>query len=316
MESEIGLKHFVSVENLSNSQILKLIQNAEGFKNETRKILLDKPVYAANLFFENSTRTHTSFEMAERKLGIQVIPFDPSHSSVKKGETLYDTLLTLQALGVQLSVIRHTTNQYYEPLINLNEDQHLEMAIMNGGDGSGQHPSQSMLDLMTIYEEFGHFEGLKIAIVGDLTSSRVARSNMQALHQLGAELYFAGPDYWYDKQFDKFGKHVDLDDVIDQINVAMLLRVQHERHAGDENEDLFSATNYHEKYGLTNNRYQKMKKEAIIMHPGPINRDVELSSNLVEAERSRFFRQMQNGVFMRMAMIEAILRGNHLGGLK
>ena len=169
---------------------------------------------------------------------------------------------------------------------------------------------------MTIYEEFGHFDGLKIAIVGDITSSRVARSNMQALHHLGAELYFAGPDYWYDSQFDKYGKHVDLDDVIDQINVAMLLRVQHERHAGDENEDQFSAASYHEKYGLTNKRYHQMKKEAIIMHPGPINRDVEFSSNLVEAEKSRFFRQMQNGVFMRMAMIEAVLRGNHLGGLQ
>lgn len=311
----VVLKHFVSVEDLSNQQVLALIKNAEGFKNETRKLELTEPVYAANLFFENSTRTHTSFEMAERKLGIQVIPFDIEHCSISKGETLYDTLLTLNALGIKMSVIRHSQNEYYQSLTNPTKEQNLNMAILNGGDGSGQHPSQCMLDLMTIYEEFGHFDGLKIAIVGDITSSRVARSNMSLLHQLGAEIYFAGPNYWYDEKFDQYGKHCQLDDVVDQVDVVMLLRVQHERHDEDKNEGNFSALQYHEEFGLTNARYNKMKEDAIIMHPGPINRDVELSSNLVEAPKSRFFAQMQNGVFMRMAMIEAVMRGNQIGGL-
>lgn len=312
----VALKNFVTVEDLTNDQVLSLIEHAEKFKDNTYQLELTEPVYASNLFFESSTRTHTSFEMAEKKLGIQVISFDPEHSSINKGETLYDTLLTLNALRVNMCVIRHSQNEYYKSLISLNEDQHLEMPILNGGDGSGQHPSQCMLDLMTIYEEFGHFKDLKIAIAGDITSSRVARSNMELLHQLGAKLYFAGPEYWYDQKFEKYGERCELDDVIDQLDAVMLLRVQHERHAGDNNENDFSAVNYHEKYGLTNKRYQQMKKEAIIMHPGPINRDVELSSNLVEAERSRFFNQMQNGVYMRMAMIEAVLRGNKLGGLK
>ncbi|HIX02424.1 MAG TPA: aspartate carbamoyltransferase catalytic subunit [Candidatus Ligilactobacillus excrementigallinarum] len=312
----IALDNFVSVEDLTNEQVIDLIQNAEDFKVGKRNITLKKPVYASNLFFESSTRTHTSFEMAERKLGIQVISFDPEHSSINKGETLYDTLLTLEALGVNFCVVRHSQNEYYNSLINLKEDQHLHMPILNGGDGSGQHPSQCMLDLMTIYEEFGHFDNLKIAIVGDITSSRVARSNMQLLHQLGANIYFAGPDYWYDDKFEKYGKHCKIDEIIDQVDAVMLLRVQHERHDADQNESRFSALEYHEKYGLTNARYKQMQSDAIIMHPGPINRDVELSSNLVEASKSRFVQQMRNGVFMRMAMIEAVLRGNHLGGLE
>src|SRR5699024_8724931 len=150
MDKLLSLNNFVSVENLENEDVEKLIKRAEYFKNGGEAPHLNKEVYVANLFFENSTRTHTSFEMAERKLGLTVIPFDPGHSSVNKGETLYDTLLTLGALGVDLSVIRHSENNYYEKLINLNPDQHLNMGIINGGDGSGQHPSQCMLDIMTI----------------------------------------------------------------------------------------------------------------------------------------------------------------------
>ena len=178
--------------------------------------------------------------MAERKLGLTVIPFDPGHSSVNKGETLYDTLLTLGALGVDLSVIRHSENNYYEKLINLNPDQHLNMGIINGGDGSGQHPSQCMLDIMTIHEQFGAFKGLKVVIVGDLKNSRVARSNMQLLTRLGAKVYFSGPEYWYSSEFDKYGEYAPLDELIENMDVVMLLRVQHERHDGDKNEKLFS----------------------------------------------------------------------------
>ncbi|MDO4903681.1 MAG: aspartate carbamoyltransferase catalytic subunit [Limosilactobacillus sp.] len=316
MTELVKLPHFVSVENLSTDQITSLIERAEYFKKGGATPELTKPVYVTNMFFENSTRTHTSFAMAEKKLGLTEIPFDSAHSSMSKGETLYDTCLVMNALGVDLTVIRAKENNYYNALINPGEGQHLELGIVNGGDGSGQHPSQCMLDIMTIHEKFGHFDGLKVAIVGDITNSRVARSNMEILTRLGAEVYFSGPEYWYDHEFDKFGKYLPFDELVEEVDVMMLLRVQHERHDGDANEATFDAADYHKKYGINHDVYQRLKKDCIIMHPGPINHDVELAGDLVEAPKSMFFKQMQNGVFMRMAMLEAVLRGRKLGGLE
>lgn len=314
--TNVKLSHFVSMEQLSQEQVLALIKRAEYFKKGGKPEKLSQPVYAVNMFFEDSSRTHTSFEMAERKLGLTVLPFDPSHSSVNKGETLYDTSLVMDALGVDLAIIRHSENGYYEKLIHPRADQHLELGIVNAGDGSGQHPSQSMLDLMTIHEHFGHFAGLKVAIVGDITNSRVAKSNMEMLTKLGAEVYFSGPEYWYDHVFDQYGTYEPLDQLVEKVDVMMLLRVQHERHAGDPNEKTFDAQAYHEKYGINQKRYDKLKDQAIIMHPGPINHGVELAGELVEAPKSKFYQQMQNGVFMRMAMLEAVMRGRKLGGLE
>ena len=311
----VTLKSFVSVEKLTVAEVGALIERAEYFKNGGARPHLTQPVYVTNMFFENSSRTHTSFEMAERKLGLTVIPFDAAHSSTQKGETLYDTSLIMAALGIDLEVIRHSENEYYEKLIHLNKNQHLNIGVINAGDGSGQHPSQCLLDMMTIHEHFGHFKDLKVAIVGDITNSRVAKSNMELLTRLGAKVYFSGPDYWYDKQYDKYGEYLPIDELVAQMDVMMLLRVQHERHAGDPNEAKFDAKKYHDKYGINQKRYNAMKDDAIIMHPGPINHDVELSGNLVEAPKCRFVRQMENGVFMRMAMIEAVMRGRNLGGL-
>ena len=311
----VTLKSFVSVEKLTVAEVGALIERAEYFKNGGARPHLTQPVYVTNMFFENSSRTHTSFEMAERKLGLTVIPFDAAHSSTQKGETLYDTSLIMAALGIDLEVIRHSENEYYEKLIHPNKNQHLDIGVINAGDGSGQHPSQCLLDMMTIHEHFGHFKDLKVAIVGDITNSRVAKSNMELLTRLGAKVYFSGPDYWYDKQYDKFGEYLPIDELVAQMDVMMLLRVQHERHAGDPNEAKFDAKKYHDKYGINQKRYNAMKDDAIIMHPGPINHDVELSGNLVEAPKCRFVRQMENGVFMRMAMIEAVMRGRNLGGL-
>lgn len=311
----VRLPHFVSVENLTVDQTLALIKRAEEFKAGTPAPKLREPVYVTSMFFENSTRTHTSFAMAEKKLGLTEIPFDASHSSIKKGETLYDTCLTMDALGVDLTVIRASENEYYQALINPQADEHLSIGVINGGDGSGQHPSQCMLDIMTIHEHFGHFTGLKVAIVGDITNSRVAKSNMEILNKLGAEVFFSGPEYWYDHAFDQYGTYLPVDELIGQVDVLMLLRVQHERHAGDANEASFDAAQYHQQFGINQARYQAMKKSAIIMHPGPINRGVELASELVEAPQSAFVEQMTNGVFMRMAMLEAVLRGRKLGGL-
>ncbi|MFC6169109.1 aspartate carbamoyltransferase catalytic subunit [Loigolactobacillus jiayinensis] len=298
----------VSMRDLDVRTVEALIHRAEEFKHGAQ-LELAEPVFAANMFFENSTRTHTSFEIAERRLGLSVVDFNPQASSVSKGETLYDTCLTLAAVGVRLLVIRHSQDAYYQELLN---QPALPVALINAGDGSGEHPSQSLLDMMTISETFGGFSGLKVAIVGDLNHSRVARSNMEVLKKLGAQVYFSGPEAWYDKRFDCFGQYLPMDELVDQVDVMMMLRVQHERHSDDAS---FDQADYHQQYGLTLERAKRMKSDAIIMHPGPINRGVELASDLVECPQSKFVEQMRNGVFVRMAMIESVLRGNQLGGL-
>ncbi|MCO6017810.1 aspartate carbamoyltransferase catalytic subunit [Carnobacterium divergens] len=297
---KLHLENLVSVEALSNKEVMALIKRAGEFKKGAVYAPPEQK-YAVNLFFENSTRTHKSFEMAEKKLGIDIIDFEVSTSSVNKGETLYDTVLTMDALGVDVAVIRHGDEAYYEELI---ASTGIKLAVVNGGDGSGQHPSQCLLDLMTIYEEFGRFEGLKVAIVGDLTHSRVANSNMQMLKRLGAEVYFSGPEEWYDPAFDEFGTYLPIDELAPLVDVMMLLRVQHERHEYYGN---FSKEKYLAMHGLTEEREQKMKEMAIIMHPAPVNRDVELQGTLVECERSRIVQQMTNGVYTRMAILEAVL---------
>ncbi|MCD2256586.1 aspartate carbamoyltransferase catalytic subunit [Lactobacillus sp. CC-MHH1034] len=300
-------KHdFVTVADLSNDQVLELVQRAEAFKHGA-SIQLKRPVYAINLFFENSTRTHTSFEMAERKLGMQVLNFEAQTSSIQKGETLYDTVKTVSSIGADIAVIRHPKDAYYQPLLQAN----LPISIANAGDGAGQHPSQCLLDMMTIYEEFHHFAGLKVAIVGDLLHSRVAKSNMMLLKDLGAEVVFGGPDAWYSDEFAAYGPHLSMGEIVDQVDVLMLLRVQHERLNQTDNQS-FSQADYHKKYGLTLERATHLQKQAIIMHPAPVNRGVEIASELVECPQSRIFQQMTNGVFTRMAILETLLRAKNL----
>ena len=302
VDGKVSLKHLVTMETLSNEEVLGLIQRGLAFK-KGEPVALYRKYYASNLFFEDSTRTHKSFEMAELRLEMGIIDFDALTSSVNKGETLYDTILTMSALGVDICVIRHSEVDYYKQLI---DSPTIQTSIVNGGDGSGQHPSQSLLDLMTIYEEFGSFEQLKIAIAGDITHSRVAKSNMQILKRLGADIYFTGPEEWYAEEFDIYGKHVNIDDIIEELDVLMLLRVQHERHDGSES---FSKEHYHRLHGLTEDRYKRLKKQTIVMHPAPVNRDVEIADLLVEAPKSRIVRQLQIGVFVRMAILEAIVNG-------
>lgn len=300
---QISLKHLLTVEALSNQEVLALIRRAQQFKNGDNWKPKQRQFFVANLFFENSTRTHKSFEMAERRLGLEVIEFDTKASSVSKGESLYDTVLTMSAIGVDACVIRHQEENYYHQLIQSNT---ITSSIINGGDGSGQHPSQCLLDLLTIYEEFGRFDGIKVAIVGDINHSRVAKSNMQMLKRLGAEVFFSGPEAWFDQKFSAYGDFLPLDELVEKVDVMMMLRVQHERHHGEES---FSKEAYHQGYGLTVERAERMKKGAIIMHPAPVNRDVELADSLVESLPSRIVSQMRNGVFMRMAILEAILEG-------
>ncbi|WP_407371412.1 aspartate carbamoyltransferase catalytic subunit [Carnobacterium sp.] len=303
ISATISLDHFVSVEDLTNEEVLTLIHRASQFKKGIISAQVLEPLYAVNLFFENSTRTHKSFEMAEKKLGIEIIDFEPSTSSIKKGESLYDTVLTMSALGTEIAVIRDSKEAFYTELIN---SPSIKCSIINGGDGTGQHPSQCLLDLMTIYEEYGHFDGLKIAIIGDLKHSRVAKSNMHMLKRLGAEVFFSGPTEWIDDSFKEYGQYATVDDLVCEADVIMLLRVQHERH--ESYNDVLIAS-YLDQYGINELREKNMKPSAILMHPAPVNRDVELQSSLVECERSRIVTQMSNGVYARMAILEAIIAG-------
>ncbi|MCY1569612.1 aspartate carbamoyltransferase catalytic subunit [Staphylococcus pettenkoferi] len=292
------MRSLLSMEHLSTTEIDHLIHKASEFKSGARLFPQYNDQFVANLFFENSTRTKSSFLVAEQKLGLNLVDFETSTSSVQKGESLYDTCKTLESIGVNLLVIRHSENAYYDKLDNIN------IPIINGGDGSGQHPTQSLLDIMTIHEEFKRFEGLKVLICGDIKNSRVARSNYHSLTALGAEVMFSSPQEWQD---DSIGApYVDMDEVIDQVDIVMLLRVQHERH-GSEEVDHFEAGHYHHDFGLTPERYQRLQEHAIIMHPAPVNRGVEIADELVEAPKSRIFKQMENGMFLRMAVIDTIL---------
>ena len=282
---------------LTVEKINSLLIAAEEF-SKGKVLKPTKEIYVSNLFFEDSTRTKTSFDIAERKLGLQVVAFDVTSSSVNKGESLYDTVKTLQSLGVNLLVIRHKQDQFYKEL------KEIDLPIINGGDGTGNHPSQTLLDLMTIQQEFGKFKGLKIGIVGDVKHSRVANSNAVALRKLGAKVYFSGPEKWFDEGAIINGTYLSIDDLVKEVDVLMLLRIQHERH--DEKMKI-SLNNYHKKFGLTLEREKTMKENAIIMHPAPINRGVEIHDDLVESPRSRIFQQMRNGVFARMAILKDAL---------
>lgn len=290
------MRHVLSMKNLSTEEIIRILDRAADFESGIEPDL--KETYTvSNLFFEPSTRTKMSFEMAERKLNLHILPFEATTSSTVKGETLYDTVKTLEAIGVDALVIRHEAEEYYNELLN-----ELSISIINGGDGAGQHPSQSLLDLYTIRQEFGRFEGLTITIAGDIAHSRVARSNADALKMLGANVHYLSPLEWK----GEFETISTWEEVLPASDVVMLLRVQHERHG---NEGSFSKEEYHENYGLTLEREKLMKKDAIIMHPAPINRGVEIAEELIECERSRIFKQMHNGVFVRMAILETILKG-------
>lgn len=283
-----------NLKDLSIKEVMSILELAEEYANGKQSDFKDKLV--ANLFFEPSTRTQYSFEAAEHRLHCKVITFNPVGSSIQKGETFYDTLKTFSQY-VDCLVVRYSENDYYEGLIGK-----IDVPILNGGDGSGNHPTQSLLDLLTIKQEFGKFEGLKVAIVGDVANSRVAHTNIEIMKRLGMEVHVSAPSQFQEPGYD----WEELDDIVEKMDIIMLLRVQHERHA---EEMKMSKQRYHERYGLTMNRVNKMKEKAIIMHPAPFNRNVEIADNVVECSKSRIFKQMKNGMYLRMAVIERAFRG-------
>lgn len=284
----------LNLDNYTASEINDILDKAQAFK-DGKQVNYEGKKVIANLFFEPSTRTHYSFDMAALKLGCKTQNFNASFSSLKKGESLYDTVKTFEMFGVDAVVIRHKENEYYKQLTGK-----LNIPILNAGDGTGNHPSQSLLDLLTIRQEFGRFEGLKIVIVGDIKHSRVAHTNIKIMKKLGMEVYTSGPEEYKEEGYD----YINLDEVIDKVDVVMLLRVQHERHT---NQMQLTEEEYNKNYGLNEECVKKMKKESIIMHPAPFNRNVEITDNMVECEKSRIFKQVENGVFVRMALINMVL---------
>ncbi|HHX49657.1 MAG TPA: aspartate carbamoyltransferase catalytic subunit [Clostridiales bacterium] len=288
------MKGLFSLRTLTIDQIMEIINLAIKFKNGYVKRYDGKKM--VNLFYENSTRTQYSFQVAMINLGIVPLAVDLETSSVKKGETLYDTVRTFQSFGVSGVVIRHVKDRFYEDL------RDIKVPIFNAGDGKSDHPTQTLLDLMTIYEEFGKFEGLKIAIVGDITHSRVAHGAAEIMKRLGLEVYIASPPQYKDDT----AAQIDLDEAIEVCDIINLLRVQFERHSSEME---ISKEEYHRLYGLTVERKNRMKKGAIIMHPAPINRGVEIASECAECENARIYKQIENGVYIRMAVISLALDG-------
>ena len=282
------MRNFLTLDDLSEKEILKLVKDALLFKkNEIECDLKGKII--ANMFFENSTRTQYSFNTAEEKLGMKVITFNPATSSLNKGESFYDTVKTFESFGIDGMVIRHTNNEYYKELKNI------KSVLINAGDGTGNHPSQSLLDLVTIYEQFNKFDNLNIAIVGDILHSRVAHGNLKVMERLGINTYISGP-----KEFmDNSSKFIPFKDAISEMDIIMLLRIQRERNAKKS----MSDSEYLENYGLTMDKVNAMKKDAIIMHPAPFNRNVEIADDVVECPKSKIFTQMNNGVYARCSIL-------------
>lgn len=298
------MKHLLEISQLPADTILKLAQRALAFKD----LRADYPRFSgarlANLFYENSTRTRISFELAADHLSIPVINFVQGLSSENKGELIEDTVRTLAAMGINLFVIRHSENRMQEALAKRLSDEE-DIHIINAGDGTHAHPSQALLDLMTILEVKGSLSGLKIAIVGNLRHSRVANSLQCLFESLGLEqLYLVAPEIWW-PQNHHFGKlTTSLREGIEDADVVIALRVQKERLSEDSSLDL--AT-YHQNYAISLDSLAIAKKDAMVMHPGPVNRGIEIDSAVVDGPQSFILQQVRNGVFMRMAMIEYLL---------
>lgn len=267
-----------------------------------RSLLGGVPVL--NLFFEASTRTATSFTLAEQRVGADVISFAPGTSSLGKGETIADTAITLRAIGVRVIVVRHAESGFARRL-----SESFDGHVVNAGDGTHAHPTQALLDLATLHAEFGRFEGLRVAIVGDILHSRVARSNIVGMRMLGVDVTLVGPPTLLSDDFARDGVRIErtFDDVLPRIDAVMMLRIQRERIAASL---LPSLADYTIGYQLSAQRLRLLPKQAIILHPGPYNRGVELTDEALADPRSRYETQVTNGVFVRMATLDLLVNGS------
>ena len=294
-------KHLLGLRDLSAEEITYILDTAQGFEQISTRAVKKAPALrgklVVNLFFEDSTRTMNSFILAASRLSADVINFTAKASSVSKGETLLDTARNLEAMGIDIVVIRHSAAGAPALL-----SKNINAAVINAGDGYCEHPTQGLLDVYTIRKSRGSLEGLKIAIVGDIAHSRVARSDMWAMTKLGAEVIFVGPPTLMPAQVEKLPVTVSysLDDVIDKVDVINMLRIQFERQSANP---FPSVREYSHYFGLTVERMKKAKSDILVMHPGPINRGLEIESEVADGDRSVILDQVTNGVAVRMAVL-------------
>ncbi|RXJ51361.1 aspartate carbamoyltransferase catalytic subunit [Gelidibacter gilvus] len=299
--SELSVNHLLGIKDLNSRDIQLIFETADHFKEVINRPIKKVPslrdITIANLFFENSTRTKLSFELAEKRLSADVINFSASQSSVKKGETLIDTVNNILSMKVDMVVMRHPN-----PGACVFLSQHVNASIINAGDGAHEHPTQALLDSYSIRERLGKVQGKNVVIVGDILHSRVALSNIFALQLQGANVMVCGPKTLLPKYIDKLGVKVEtnLKKALEWCDVANMLRVQNER----MDMTYFPSTReYTQQYGVNRALLNSLDKEITIMHPGPINRGVEITSDVADSKQAIILEQVQNGVAIRMAVI-------------
>jgi aspartate carbamoyltransferase catalytic subunit len=294
-------KHLLGLRELSAEEIIYILDTAEGFEQiSTRSVKKAPPLrgkVVVNLFFEDSTRTRNSFALAASRLSADIIEFTKKTSSVSKGESLLDTVRNLEALGIDIVVVRHNAGGAPKFL-----SRNINACVVNAGDGFCEHPTQGLLDVYTIRKEKGTLEGLKIAIVGDIAHSRVARSDMWAMTKLGAEVIFVGPPTLMPTQVSQLPVTVSycLDEVIEEVDVINMLRIQFERLGGNPFPSIREYSHY---FGLTVERMKKAKPDILVMHPGPINRGLEMESEVADGSNSVILEQVTNGLAVRMGVL-------------
>lgn len=304
---DFNRRHILGLEELTAEEISLILDTAESMKEvserDVKKVPALRGVTVCNLFYEPSTRTRSSFEIAEKRLSADVLNFTLSHSSVSKGETLLDTARNLEAMGASVIVIRHPMSG--APWLLAKE---LDSSIINAGDGSHEHPSQALLDLFTIREIKGTIKGLKVLIVGDILHSRVARSNIWGLLKLGAEVRVAGPPTLIPSYMKDINvkTYYNLEEAVEGVDVVIMLRIQMER---QDSEFFPSLREYARFYGLKREKLKLAAKDVIVMHPGPINRGIELSSDIADDADSVILDQVSNGIAVRMAMFYLAVSG-------
>ncbi len=297
----LSTQHLLGIKGLTPTDIETILDTASRFKEvlarPVKKVPSLRDVTVANVFFENSTRTRISFELAQKRLSADVLNFTASSSSVKKGETLLDTVNNILAMKVDMIVMRHSSPGAPHFLA-----KHVKATIINAGDGTNEHPTQALLDAYTLWEKFGTLAGLKVAIVGDISHSRVALSNIFLLQLMGAKVRVCGPPTLIPKHIGTLGVEIshDTDSTLRWCDAANMLRIQLER----QNEKLFpSLREYTHFFGLTAERLAQLDKPIVVMHPGPINRGVEIESAVADGQHSLILEQVENGVAVRMAVL-------------
>jgi aspartate carbamoyltransferase catalytic subunit len=298
---KLASRHLLGLDGVSHDDIELILDTAVTFKEILNRPIKKVPPLQGktivNLFFENSTRTRISFELAQRRLSADVVNFAASGSSVTKGETLKDTARNIEAMKIDMVVIRHASAGAAHFLTKV-----VKANVINAGDGCHEHPTQGLLDMYTLREKFGSLKGLRVCIVGDILNSRVARSNIFGLQTMGAEVSVCGPSTLMPLEIERLGVKVfhHLDDVLPQVDAVNVLRIQMERSAAG----LFpSLREYHRFFGVTSERLNKVNRPIAVLHPGPINRDVELSADVADGPHSLILEQVLNGVAVRMAVL-------------